>query len=160
MAPVGSSDVALRRRSVRGVILTPQGQLLLQQGHDPTLPSVPPYWFLPGGGIEPGEDDVQALRRELLEECGLRDVEVGWPLWEQRATFRFAGVDFDQDEQVFLVRVPSALAVEPTALEALEASAFLSTRWWLLAELGTTIDVVYPLDLVDRLGAAGLPVGA
>lgn len=33
-------------------------------------------WSLPGGRVEPGEDDAAALRREMTEETGL-DVEVG-----------------------------------------------------------------------------------
>ncbi len=33
-------------------------------------------WFLPGGGIDHGEDPVAALGREFVEETGLR-VEVG-----------------------------------------------------------------------------------
>ncbi len=31
----------------------------------------PPYYDLPGGGIEPGESDARALAREFIEETGL-----------------------------------------------------------------------------------------
>ena len=41
--------------------------LLIQRGHDPEAGR----WSLPGGRIEPGESDAQALVREMLEETGL-----------------------------------------------------------------------------------------
>lgn len=34
----------------------------------------------PGGGVDPGESQSQALCREVLEECGARVTEVGQPL--------------------------------------------------------------------------------
>jgi len=41
--------------------------LLIKRGHDPEAGA----WSLPGGRIEPGESDAQALVREMREETGL-----------------------------------------------------------------------------------------
>lgn len=138
------------------MVLSPDGRVLLQQGHDPYDLSRPPYWFLPGGGIDPGEDAGEALRRELLEECGLRDLTIGAVLWHQHTAFRFAGIDFDQEEEILLVRVPEAVGIRPTALGPLEAAAFLPARWWPLEEIADATEVIYPLDLAGRLRGAGL----
>ncbi|MGZ4437088.1 MAG: NUDIX hydrolase [Nocardioides sp.] len=46
--------------------------LLVRRGRDPDRGR----WSVPGGKIEPGESDVAACAREVLEETGLR-VEVG-----------------------------------------------------------------------------------
>ena len=37
-----------------------------------TRPDAPPYYDLPGGALDPGEDDAAALVRELGEETGLK----------------------------------------------------------------------------------------
>jgi 8-oxo-dGTP diphosphatase len=54
---------------VGAIITDTHGRLLLiKRGHPPQAG----YWSLPGGRIEPGESDEQALVREVLEETGLR----------------------------------------------------------------------------------------
>ena len=58
---------------VGAVIKDDQGRLLLiKRGHEPGAG----LWSLPGGRIEPGETDAQALVREMREETGLA-VEAG-----------------------------------------------------------------------------------
>ncbi|QFY12654.1 NUDIX domain-containing protein [Nonomuraea phyllanthi] len=46
--------------------------LLIKRGHPPGMGT----WSVPGGRLESGETDAEGLRREVLEETGLR-VEVG-----------------------------------------------------------------------------------
>ncbi|MFI6598789.1 NUDIX hydrolase [Nonomuraea sp. NPDC050536] len=57
---------------VGAIILLDHRLLLVRRGHPPGEG----LWSIPGGRVEPGESDVSAVEREVLEETGLR-VEVG-----------------------------------------------------------------------------------
>ncbi len=58
---------------VGGIVKDAAGRLLLiQRGHEPEAGR----WSIPGGRVEPGESDAQAVVRELHEETGLQ-VECG-----------------------------------------------------------------------------------
>jgi ADP-ribose pyrophosphatase YjhB (NUDIX family) len=55
-------------RCVGAIVHDAAGRLLLiKRGHAPGAG----LWSLPGGRVEPGETDAQAVIRELLEETGL-----------------------------------------------------------------------------------------
>ena len=55
---------------VRAVVAEGSRLLLAQ-------PTGEPWYFLPGGHVEPGEPAAIALRRELEEELGIQDVRIG-----------------------------------------------------------------------------------
>jgi len=58
---------------VGAVAMDGQGRLLMiKRGHEPGAG----LWSIPGGRMEPGETDAEALVREMLEETGLT-VKVG-----------------------------------------------------------------------------------
>ncbi|EKE19582.1 MAG: MutT/NUDIX family phosphohydrolase [uncultured bacterium] len=54
------------------------------------------YWVFPGGGVENGENHVEALKRECKEELGL-DVEVLELMFE----YTFANTKFGEQEEYF-----------------------------------------------------------
>ena len=105
---------------VAAVIIT-DGRVLACERSAP--PEVAGRWEFPGGKVEPGESDQQALARECAEELGVR-VEVGdrvgpdVPLARGRAVLR-----------VFAVRL-----LEGDVPEALEHR---SMRWLAADELGS-----------------------
>jgi 8-oxo-dGTP diphosphatase len=78
----------MRPRVVVGAaIYDPAGRLLAAQRADP--PELAGRWELPGGKVEPGETDSEALIRECREELDV-DIAVGarvgdgWPLGGDR----------------------------------------------------------------------------
>jgi 8-oxo-dGTP diphosphatase len=90
-----------RRVIVAAVIIT-DGRVLACERSAP--PEVAGRWEFPGGKVEPGESDAEALARECAEELGVR-VEVGArvgpdvPLAHGRAVLRvFAVTLLDGDQ--------------------------------------------------------------
>jgi 8-oxo-dGTP diphosphatase len=112
---------------VAAVIIV-DGRVLAAERSAP--PEVAGRWEFPGGKVEPGETDAQALARECLEELGVR-VAVGErvgpdvPLAHGRAVLRvFAGELLNED-------LPEAL--EHTSMRWLAADE-LDTVPWLPAD--------------------------
>ena len=63
------------RTVVVGLVWNTQGELLFCK-MSPDRGVFPGQWGFPGGGIEPGEQMEEALRRELREEIGIEVTDI------------------------------------------------------------------------------------
>lgn len=143
--------MALQRRAGRVLVVDAAGRVLLLHGFNPDRRDQP-YWFTIGGGAQPGESLAQAAARELFEESGISagPGELGEPVWHEVAEFDFDGKRFRQEQDFFLLRVGSP-PVRADGLTDEEAAVVTGHRWWTIAELESTGETFYPVELPGLL---------
>ena len=140
------------RAAVRALLLDPADRLLLLCGRDPSRPERGPFWFTVGGGLDPEEVPEVALRREIAEEVGIRDLAIGPPVWLLRNRFVFNGRAIDQENTFYLVRTTETV-IDRSGEDEVEQASIVGARWWTLDELRGTRDQLYPVPLVRGLTA-------
>jgi double-stranded uracil-DNA glycosylase len=134
------------RAAVRALVIDDDDRILLVQYRRPVGDET--WWGTPGGGVDPGESDEQALARELREEIGLREFELGPVLYEHVSEFPWARELFRQVNTTYLVRVREH---EPRATIDLAAEGVVDVRWWSRGELEATDAQLAPSDLLERV---------
>ena len=118
------------RHAVRAVLLTPQAEVLLIKFVAPQRQ----FWLTPGGGAESDESALQTLRRELREEIGRDDFEIGPEIWRRTTSFSWNGNTRTQHERYFLVPTERFEPPEDMLDEA-ERRWFGGFRWWQVDDL-------------------------
>jgi ADP-ribose pyrophosphatase YjhB (NUDIX family) len=131
------------RNGVRALLLDTSDRILLVHFSCPPHP-----WATPGGGVETGESDEHALRRELAEEVGLDDFELGPLLWTREHEFDLGVKYRGQRERCFLVRVGP---FEPAPRIDLAVEGVDAVRWWTPDEISGSDEVFAPRALASLL---------
>ncbi|MEY4338594.1 MAG: hypothetical protein RLZ14_444 [Actinomycetota bacterium] len=136
------------REAVRALIVDPRQRVLLVRFEFPRSGT---RWALPGGGREPGESDHEALRRELDEELGLVDPQIGPHIWNRLHIIPFENGLWDgQRERVYLVRAEHFEPRPRLPWEQLRAEFLHEIRWWDRAHIDHTTHFV-PAALPQHL---------
>jgi 8-oxo-dGTP pyrophosphatase MutT (NUDIX family) len=116
---------------VAGALLVdPAGRVLLQH-RDANAPTSPDTWATPGGHIEPPETPEEAVRRELLEELGLR-------LTEPLTPFRHIMIYRESDGSFYYLEAGSASNASADAIPLREVYIFYGPTTALLQDMMLT----------------------
>lgn len=134
----------IERQAVRAILLTPEREVLLLRIKPPESDQV--FWIAPGGGLEHGESIEAGLRRELLEEVGLTQFQMGPLVWRRQHTFDWAGCRIIQHEEYYVIHVPH---FEPCISDALEMQVIDNFRWWPAGALAQSSERLTPLSLAE-----------
>jgi 8-oxo-dGTP pyrophosphatase MutT (NUDIX family) len=152
VVPAPEDRPRFERRAVRVLVLDEADRMLLFKDSDLGLDPVTHWWVTPGGGVDPGESDLDAGVRELWEETGLvvTAADLVGPLLTRTVVHGYSDKVVDQVEVFYVVRVP-AFEVDTTAHTEEEQLTVADIRWWALSDLAATDDEVWPRDVLAVL---------
>ena len=136
----------VRRRAARALLLDATGCVLLMRAVEPRTGQA--FWIPPGGGLDDGESDEEAVVRELAEELGLEldPAAVGSQVWRRRERFAWDGRNYDQDESFHVVRLDRF-----TPVRCEDNGNAWDHRWWSAAEIAASAENFVPEELAELL---------
>ena len=133
------------RRADRVVVLDPDDRVLLLR-YDQDSPTGR-HWATPGGGLDPGESYAAAASRELAEETGWDDMTLLGEIHQHMRLIRHDGRTIRQHERLFLARADQVRRELGDVAAMHAGDGIAAWRWWTLAELDTTAELVWPAGL-------------
>jgi len=132
-----------RERDVaRAIIVSPDSRIFLVK----IVLGERSFWITPGGGMKDQEDTQTALVRELKEEIGRENWEIGPVVWTRSHRFDFEGETLTQHEKFHWV--PSEMFKPPPEMpDAHENQYFGEFRWWTAQEIAASREDFAPRKL-------------
>jgi len=134
------------RQAARAILLDASGRVLLIHFAMPREGDIYTFWATPGGGLEPGESAMVAVKRELQEELGL-GLALHGPVHTAVGIFEYDGVMVENTDTFFLGRCDVTPALQGATGN--DRAALLAVRWWTPEEIENTGEDVYPRDLAE-----------
>lgn len=118
------------RKSARAIIINEENEVLLFKFIFRDVVGEKVLWVTPGGGLDHHESFKEALLRELEEETGITNFEIGEWLWTREIEIKGKDGNFLSYERYYLVH--SAKVNNKVNLEKMtenEKGSLLDLRW-------------------------------
>lgn len=144
-------DQVRERAAARVLLIDPERRLLLMKGRLASAPAAAGEWFTIGGGLEAGESVEAAARREIAEEAGFLEAELGPVVWRREGRLAL------QPGELMLIResyiVARCAGGEPSRAGWLphEQALIDDIRWWTLGEIAAAGEPIHPIGIAELL---------
>lgn len=137
------------RPTTRVLLLDRQDRILLLKGRPHANAAGEGAWFTVGGGVEPGETHRDAAAREIVEETGILDFELGDVVWVREGVLAIPQPTHFREQYI----VARCAGSDPRrdGWTALERELIDDIRWWTLHDLQSTTERVFPPGLAGLL---------
>jgi 8-oxo-dGTP pyrophosphatase MutT (NUDIX family) len=151
--PVGF-EVEPVRHAARVLVFDEEGRVLLVQFSDVRGHS---WWAAPGGGLDEGEDHRGAAARELGEELGRDDIELGPQIGWRSHTLSFNGQPWMTQRENWFMATHAHFEISSEQKELLQVEHVTDIAWWSAGELLSEGVVTAPRHLAETVAqiAAG-----
>lgn len=145
------------RDTVRILLLNKKKELLLICIEDPNIISVDGkkhnrFWFTVGGKIDQNETILEAAKRELFEETGIKkeNAVFGPIVWYGEVELQTRD-KFILFKEKFMIVNTDQININPSNLSENEKSLIKAFEWFSLEKIINHEDVIFPIALKDYL---------
>jgi ADP-ribose pyrophosphatase YjhB (NUDIX family) len=110
------------------------------------------FWITPGGGLEGDETFEDCARRELREETGIEEFELGPCVWLREHTWRWGEQWIRSVERYFVARTEQVGVATSYQTDEVEMQFLAEHRWWTLAEMSVATERLVPAEFARLAG--------
>lgn len=142
------TDNDLFQVGVKALIKNGRGEiLLLHDNPSPDRdPGLPIYWDLPGGRINNNHSTEETLRREVEEETGIKNIQIGSLLIASATNFI---VKVEELPLRLMILVYQCQVIEPFSVVLSEEHQ--DFKWFSPQEAAEKLNIKYPQAFTDKI---------